>query len=1004
MHDDENFGASKKGMTNIFDYIKYRIESKLTVKNLTNVMMYRHDLYKTVYDLELAIHQGNEIRALNCLKSNRGAEIVDLKNKPSITTKASLLRFLISKNMFRNGFIFPLLKLFFFVFDLTKDIAFLIYLSFILFNNESDELKSNEDYFVFGIYATSLCYGQIVLSIFCFLHRYEAVSVCYHDGKRFRSALLHIIMVLFFPITGVLMATHKYLNEKYLENYFKTISDGYPTVIEQTSRFQSSTEIDWSAHIISKNEYGDIITMIIFLRKRQSMGGFEMVTMVENVTESYFQILVFLVLYNQPPYEGVLNSSLFALSREEANSFLGNTMTRLKVLLIVSSICSIGFVATGIVGYINVLQDNGMTIKEKFTLSLIYVIRVITSLATSTILLLLKSNRHPSFGYHCYLSILGVKILILLCYTFRRKSFNKMNFKTLLFLSCNFHIPISLDTFENLASNGELKIRSKFSLVWILSAVENLSRLFLLYALSNDEFFYKVIVIADMKSFTLLVIFMELTILALWHQFFHKLFLWKDLLKVSLIGTIHQNFTLNDKQSHIGIPIEMKIDESRNKEVEKNSGQVRRSNSVHLPQEFDVDQRRMNCIRRTHSIHKIELTLDNQDIDGKNPIILGLTDLGYKIKSIFNKEKNCDQNTWVNRKTLKDIFTCKKGSKAEVLGIAKVFSILSVFVIFVTCTSTSNLSPEKQMYKDCHEINIIENQKDGVYKLFIYGKPVYTFCRNGSALIQQRSASSGNSKTYFHRGFNAYKDGFGFTEKEFFLGLNNILALTKRQNTVLKIEVVTQDGSKMFFEFGNFTIAENLFDNVTYHMYSPDPVRKVKEQYPIINLGQQTSSVANRKLILIHPAYLKPLETKVMMRIQLKYYHDMLFAGFTTLDMETNYECSNKFRSGWWFPYGIQAHGYATASERTNDEKCQYDDQKPITNLNGVFDKNEDINQRQIVLCEKQVIEECFTTNYHDFGYNLFNPNENYRLISGWSYNNVSVIKLTDTKMWLKRP
>ena len=73
-------------------------------------------------------------------------------------------------------------------------------------------------------------------------------------------------------------------------------------------------------------------------------------------------------------------------------------------------------------------------------------------------------------------------------------------------------------------------------------------------------------------------------------------------------------------------------------------------------------------------------------------------------------------------------------------------------------------------------------------------------------------------------------------------------------------------------------------------------------------------------------------------------------------------------------------------------EECQYSESKPISNLNGMFNGNEKDNQRQLVLCQKERVEDCIEIEKNGHGY-----------ISGWHLNYTTTIKLAETKMWLKR-
>ena len=327
--------------------------------------------------------------------------------------------------------------------------------------------------------------------------------------------------------------------------------------------------------------------------------------------------------------------------------------------------------------------------------------------------------------------------------------------------------------------------------------------------------------------------------------------------------------------------------------------------------------------------------------------------------------------------------------------MALVFVVL--FILLILSVSTNVLQPNKTNYNDCYEINIRHRLKDGFYTLILNDEPVFTYCQNGSTLIQQRNPLSGNNRNYFERGLHAYKEGFGFAEKEMFLGLKNIFELNKNNNTILQVEATKQDdGSKIFIEFDRFVLLNETIDDMTYSLHQSDQtqIRNQTELYPIISLGIQSSiGVKRGQFILINPSYLKNLRKKLSERSEFKYYHDLLYASFTTFDIESNYQCARYFRSGWWYPFGLNTGNpfglrqiSKTGSKLVNEE-CQYNNaSKFISNLNGMFDKNKSNNQRQLVLCLEKRTEDCIDANDY-----------------GWSYKNITVVKLTETKMWLKR-
>ena len=139
------------------------------------------------------------------------------------------------------------------------------------------------------------------------------------------------------------------------------------------------------------------------------------------------------------------------------------------------------------------------------------------------------------------------------------------------------------------------------------------------------------------------------------------------------------------------------------------------------------------------------------------------------------------------------------------------------------------------------------------------------------------------------------------------------------------------------------------------------------------------------------PNFVKSAEKKKKDRTDnVRYYHDYLNAGFHTLDMEEDYECSREYKNGWWFPHRVKWEGADNLNQIGN---CHFNPNVD-TNLLGVYNKDEDNNQRQISFCEK---EDCFVRG----------PPFWYSDGTGWkgyyNFTGLTSIKLKKTQMWLGR-
>ena len=74
-------------------------------------------------------------------------------------------------------------------------------------------------------------------------------------------------------------------------------------------------KVDWSIGPMTKNEYEQCVTRFNFDRKKNENCN-ELLKVVENLTESFLQIMIVLLMFVELPYEGILNHSLFAFTLE----------------------------------------------------------------------------------------------------------------------------------------------------------------------------------------------------------------------------------------------------------------------------------------------------------------------------------------------------------------------------------------------------------------------------------------------------------------------------------------------------------------------------------------------------------------------------------------------------------------------------------------------------------------------------------------------------------------
>lgn len=174
------------------------------------------------------------------------------------------------------------------------------------------------------------------------------------------------------------------------------------------------------------------------------------------------------------------------------------------------------------------------------------------------------------------------------------------------------------------------------------------------------------------------------------------------------------------------------------------------------------------------------------------------------------------------------------------------------------CTSegTRNLvpSPRISIFNDCHDVFQLGYKRSGVYMIHIfhgfYPLPIFcdmetsgTFCgRRGWMIIQKRT----DGKVSFDRSWKDYLNGFGFPDKDHWLGLRNIANILQQKavgkyglhNPVLRIDVEDWDGIEGFMEHDSFSLSSEdsdfkisnlgkykttpgLGDHLGFSLYSP---------------------------------------------------------------------------------------------------------------------------------------------------------------------------------------
>ncbi|GBN56269.1 Techylectin-5A [Araneus ventricosus] len=170
---------------------------------------------------------------------------------------------------------------------------------------------------------------------------------------------------------------------------------------------------------------------------------------------------------------------------------------------------------------------------------------------------------------------------------------------------------------------------------------------------------------------------------------------------------------------------------------------------------------------------------------------------------------------------IKKVDTC--GNKMKTFFCFSAFFLL-MFTDICSAAATIKVAPILQAAKegskndkpmDCAELlenGVTESGVQTVYprSRILACKSIDVYCDmetdGGGWTVIQRRGQYGNGEDYFAKRWQAYKEGFGNMKKEFWLGNDQIHAITNQGHYSVRMDMTDESGKKAFTHFENFWI------------------------------------------------------------------------------------------------------------------------------------------------------------------------------------------------------
>uniref|UniRef100_T1ISA8 Nuclear factor of activated T-cells 5 n=1 Tax=Strigamia maritima TaxID=126957 RepID=T1ISA8_STRMM len=192
---------------------------------------------------------------------------------------------------------------------------------------------------------------------------------------------------------------------------------------------------------------------------------------------------------------------------------------------------------------------------------------------------------------------------------------------------------------------------------------------------------------------------------------------------------------------------------------------------------------------------------------------------------------------------------------------------------FVRCENDVSCERNAECPTSCAEIQTKGQKKSGVYKICVRPwfnlEPFDVYCdlehQGGGWTVFQRRGNYGEQADHFIRNWTSYKNGFGNLSSQFWLGNDQLFALTNQDHVSLKIELQTLDDEIGWAEYNDFRIESE------------------KLNYRMSQLGNYTGNAGDS--LRIHQGQ-----------------------AFYTKDRDSRLHCARDRKGGWWYSNCHQAN------------------------------------------------------------------------------------------------